>query len=120
MGACQAAKREAIDGYTPAAYITYSTEEQHRCHHMVAVEVDAPAHICFDLWNDWNRLVDFLDLVTQVETASGQPVCLCNWGLRLGFETLQPPKPAPPCPLADWPRPYGAGHGALPVLLSLG
>ena len=33
---------------------------------MVAIEVQAPVNVCYQLWNDWTRLVDFLDLVAQV------------------------------------------------------
>lgn len=33
---------------------------------MIGVNVRAPVSVCFDLWNDWARLVDFLDLISQV------------------------------------------------------
>lgn len=72
--AARAGKQEAIDGYTPANFISYSDKGEHRCHYMLAVEVDAPVSICYELWNDWCRLVDFLDLVAQVCV---QPLCLC-------------------------------------------
>eukprot|EP00195_Chlamydomonas_chlamydogama_P003447 CAMPEP_0202919418 /NCGR_PEP_ID=MMETSP1392-20130828/75775_1 /ASSEMBLY_ACC=CAM_ASM_000868 /TAXON_ID=225041 /ORGANISM="Chlamydomonas chlamydogama, Strain SAG 11-48b" /LENGTH=318 /DNA_ID=CAMNT_0049612769 /DNA_START=156 /DNA_END=1112 /DNA_ORIENTATION=- len=65
--------KQKISGYTPAAYITFSEDEQQRCHHMVAIEVDAPASVCFELWNDWNRLVDYLDLISQIGLDPAQP-----------------------------------------------
>lgn len=55
-----------ISGYTPANYVSFSEDPEHICHHMAAIDVDAPASVCFSLWNDWNRLVDFLDLINQV------------------------------------------------------
>lgn len=58
--------REVIQGYTPANYISYAPGLEHRCHHMVAIDVEAPASVCYDLWSNWARLVDFLDLISQV------------------------------------------------------
>jgi hypothetical protein len=55
-----------IDGYTPSDYITFSEVKEDRCHHLVGIDVDAPSALCFSIWNDWNRLVEFLDLVNQV------------------------------------------------------
>lgn len=56
---------EGIQGYTPANYISYSEDPQHSCHIAVVVEVDAPVSVCYDLWNDYSRLVEWLDLVAQ-------------------------------------------------------
>lgn len=42
------------------------------CHHMAAITVQAPPEVCFSIWDDWNRLVDFLDLVSQVRGELGQ------------------------------------------------
>jgi hypothetical protein len=64
------AKREPIQGYTPANYITFAEGQQHRCHYMVAVEVDAPPSLCYAIWDDYARWVDFLDLVSQVGFAA--------------------------------------------------
>lgn len=58
--------QEVIQGYTPANYISYSPLEQHVCRHLIGVSVQAPASVCFDLWNDWARVVDFMDLISQV------------------------------------------------------
>jgi hypothetical protein len=58
--------QEVIQGYTPANYISYSDQKEHACRHLIGVSVRAPASTCFDLWNDWARLVDFLDLISQV------------------------------------------------------
>lgn len=66
MTSCAAVEREEIQGYTPAQFISWTDEEEYRCHHMVAVEVDAPASVCYALWDDWSRMVDYLDLITQV------------------------------------------------------
>jgi hypothetical protein len=64
---CQA-EMEASDigGYTPADYITFCDEPDLQCHHKAEVLVDAPADVCFALWSDWSRLVDFMDLIGQV------------------------------------------------------
>jgi hypothetical protein len=58
--------REVIQGYTPANYVSYAPGLENRCHHMVAIDVEAPAAVCYDLWSNWARLVDFLDLISQV------------------------------------------------------
>ncbi len=60
-----------ISGYTPANYITYSEDPRHVAPHSVSILVNAPPRICYELWSDWNRLVEFLDLVAQV----GGPRC---------------------------------------------
>ncbi len=56
----------SASGYTPASYITYSEDEKHFCAHEAKVVVDAPASVCFGLWDDWHRIVDYMDLVAQV------------------------------------------------------
>ncbi len=63
---CHAEKQEPIRGFTPANYISYSDSSEHTCHHMIGITVEAPVSVCFDLWDDWCRLLDFLDLVSQV------------------------------------------------------
>ncbi|GAX84328.1 hypothetical protein CEUSTIGMA_g11750.t1 [Chlamydomonas eustigma] len=75
-----------IDGYTPSDYITFSKEKEDRCHHMSGIDVDAPAALCFSIWNDWNRLVDFLDLVNQIGLDPTQKdfalfQCFYRWGM---------------------------------------
>ncbi|GIL82372.1 hypothetical protein Vretimale_11807 [Volvox reticuliferus] len=55
-----------ISGYTPANYISFSENEKDVATHNLVIDVDAPANICFGIWNDWNRLVEFLDLVAQI------------------------------------------------------
>lgn len=55
-----------ISGYTPANYITYSEDPRHVAPHSVSILVNAPPRICYELWHDWNRLVEFLDLVAQI------------------------------------------------------
>lgn len=47
--------------------------------------MNAPASVCFDIWNDWNRLVDFLDLIHQIgldpdEPSMGLFQCFYRWG----------------------------------------
>jgi uncharacterized membrane protein len=32
------------------------------------VVVDAPIDACFAMWSDWTKLVDFMDLIGQVQT----------------------------------------------------
>ena len=78
-----AAPKQAISGFTPANFISFSDKPEHRCHHLCAVEVEAPASVCFALWNDWNRLVEFLDLIAQVGVAA----CVCAW---FGSRSLVP------------------------------
>lgn len=53
---------------------------------MVAVEVEAPRSVCFTIWNDWNRLVDFLDLIAQIGLDPSQPnvaliQCYYRWAM---------------------------------------
>ena len=68
-GAGKAGKGEVVQGYTPANYISFSDRPEHACRNMIGVSVQAPVELCFDLWNDWARLVDFLDLISQVRDA---------------------------------------------------
>jgi aminopeptidase-like protein len=62
-------------GYTPASYITYSDDERHFCAHDAAVVVDAPVSLCFGLWDDWHRLVDYMDLIAQVGGSGTAHAC---------------------------------------------
>eukprot|EP00955_Chlamydomonas_euryale_P057225 356698-Chlamydomonas_euryale.AAC.5 len=55
-----------ISGYTPANFVSFSDAESHTCRYHLAVDVEAPSDVCFDIWNDWNRIVDYMDLVSQV------------------------------------------------------
>lgn len=61
-----ASGEEVISGYTPANYISFSEQPGDVAGHGFSVVVDAPSSVCFGIWNDWNRLVEFLDLVAQV------------------------------------------------------
>lgn len=69
---------QKISGYTPANFISYAEGEENRCHHLVAVEVEAPSATCFALWNDWNRIVDYMDLVSQVRVAGCLGMLWCK------------------------------------------
>ncbi len=113
----------STSGYTPASYITYSEEEKHFCAHEAKVVVDAPASVCFGLWDDWHRIVDYIDLVAQVR---GNPrhharqvavslVSLQYHQIIRGHGML-----IVTCPSADRPGPQRAKHGAVSVLLSMG
>jgi hypothetical protein len=62
---CQA-EPEPIGGYTPADYISFSKDDDKQCHHNAEVLVDAPFDVCYSMWSDWTKLLDFLDLVGQV------------------------------------------------------
>ena len=66
------APRQRIEGYTPSDFVSFSDEPGQLCHHMAAVTVNGVTpDICFSIWDDWNRLVDFLDLVCQVGLIMG-------------------------------------------------
>ena len=60
-----------ISGYTPADYVSFSENAEHACYHAAEAVVDAPADVAFEWWDDWHRLVDFLDLVGQVRRRQG-------------------------------------------------
>jgi hypothetical protein len=62
---CQA-EPEPVGGYTPADYISFSQDDNKQCHHNAEVLVDAPLDVCYSMWSDWTKLLDFLDLVGQV------------------------------------------------------
>lgn len=62
----QQQSQQQISGYTPANFVSFSDKPEHRCHHLVGVEVDAPAAVCFSIWSNWNNVVEFMDLVAQV------------------------------------------------------
>lgn len=57
-----------ISGYTPANYISFSDDKNDVATHTYVIDVDASPSICFNIWNDWNRLVEFLDLIAQVRS----------------------------------------------------
>lgn len=78
MVGCAATSDTEISGYTPADYITYSEDPEHACRHAAEVVVAAPPDVCFALWNDWQRLVDFLDLIGQVRDAMGCAHAACQ------------------------------------------
>lgn len=78
---CASKSDTEISGYTPAEYITYSDDPQHTCCHVIEAVVNAPPEVCFEWWSDWQRLVDFLDLIGQVRGACSSPVEL-NGALR--------------------------------------
>lgn len=87
---CASGNRTEIQGYTPASYITYSSRPQDACSLSVDVTVDAPASVCYDIFNDWHRLVDFFDLVHQIGLDPGAPdmamfQCFYRWGTLPGY-----------------------------------
>ena len=63
---CASKSDTEISGYTPADYITYSEDPEQACVHAAEVVVDAPLDVAFAWWDDWQRLVDFMDLIGQV------------------------------------------------------
>ncbi|KAI8467716.1 MAG: hypothetical protein J3K34DRAFT_460251 [Monoraphidium minutum] len=66
VATCASKSDTEISGYTPADFITYSEDPQQACVHATEAVVAAPADVCFEFWNEWQRLVDFLDLVGQI------------------------------------------------------
>ena len=88
-GATQASAGDGptpISGYTPANYITYSDKMVQHWHSVV---VHAPRSACFQFFSDWNRLVDFLDLVSQVNARGKerQPAGRSNSPIARGATT---------------------------------
>ncbi|GFH24850.1 uncharacterized protein HaLaN_22716, partial [Haematococcus lacustris] len=79
------ASSEPITGYTPANYISFTTDDEHICSLAVLIEVEASRSTCFSLWNDWNSLLGFLDLVAEIGLDPEQPdmglfQCYYRWG----------------------------------------
>lgn len=64
---------EPVSGFTPADYISFSTDENKQCHHNAEVWVDAPIDVCYAKWSEWNKLLDFLDLIGQIGLDGGNP-----------------------------------------------
>lgn len=62
-----------VGGYTPADYISFSKDDNKQCHHNAAVIVDAPLDVCYSLWSDWTKLLEFLDLVGQIGLDNSNP-----------------------------------------------
>jgi hypothetical protein len=58
-------------GYMSADTIAWEEDLQQGCQLSVGVVVEASAQCCYDLWNDWQRLVDFIDLIAQVHNSAG-------------------------------------------------
>jgi hypothetical protein len=65
----QTPERAAIAGYTPANYIFFSEVPEHSCSHNVSVSVSSSPTACYDLFQDWSRLVEFFDMVAQARLA---------------------------------------------------
>jgi hypothetical protein len=84
-------QQQKISGYTPANFISYSEQAEDRCHLLLATKVDAPASVCFEIWNDWNRLVDFLDLVSQVGLTAESPCMHRQCRVSTTCAQLSPP-----------------------------
>lgn len=51
--------------------MTWSDDPTRQCHHHVEVLVDAPLDVCFGIWLDWKKLINFLDLVQQARPPLG-------------------------------------------------
>ncbi|KAF6262072.1 hypothetical protein COO60DRAFT_689041 [Scenedesmus sp. NREL 46B-D3] len=80
---CRAEERD-IGGYTPASYISFSDDPSKQCHHRAEVVVDAPIDVCFAMWSDWTKLVDFMDLIGQIGLDNNTPEmalfqCFYRW-----------------------------------------
>lgn len=52
--------------YTPFSLISYDTSPLRLCHHDATITVDATPEKCFEIWDSWPRLLDFLDLIGKV------------------------------------------------------
>lgn len=75
----------SIGGITPAEFISFSTSPRDKVTVSDNILVDAPVDVCFKLWDDWNRLVDFMDVVAQIGLDPKQPrsglfQCYYRWG----------------------------------------
>jgi hypothetical protein len=66
---CTSSEKEGIGGYTPSDYIEFNTDKPEEwCRHRVSISVDAPIPTCFGFWNQWGRLIEFMDLIGTVRT----------------------------------------------------
>lgn len=64
--------------------MTWSDDPTRLCHHHAEVLVDAPLDVCYGLWADWKKIIDFMDLVQQARA---------------------PPRRARPCKSEELPAP---------------
>lgn len=65
------AEPEPVSGYTPADFISFSSDDNKQCHHNAETVVDAPLDLAYSLWSDWTKQLEFLDLVGQVGCDAG-------------------------------------------------
>ncbi|GMH35719.1 hypothetical protein BSKO_03587 [Bryopsis sp. KO-2023] len=82
-----ASKLEATDPseFTPFTLMQYSKSPDRICHCEAKIVVNAPVERCFDLWNEWRSLLDFLDLIGELhlgDMPENTAVLLCyyRWG----------------------------------------
>jgi len=59
---------EATEMFTPFIFVDYDHNPDNICKHCEEVEVNAPVERCFEIWNNWDNLVDFLDLIGEVSS----------------------------------------------------
>ena len=57
---------EATTDFTPFTLVTYSHDPDAVCQHAEEILVDATREHCFRIWNKWDNLADFLDLIGEV------------------------------------------------------
>lgn len=60
---------EPTADFTPYILIHYNKDPGLFCKHRSEIVVDAPIEHCFQIWNKWDNLVDFLDLIGEVSGA---------------------------------------------------
>lgn len=58
---------DLYSGFAPFTLMSYSSNPAEFCQQNVEILVESdPAH-CFEIWNDWPNLLDFLDLIGEVK-----------------------------------------------------
>ena len=57
---------EATTDFTPFTLVNYSNSVDDVCQHAEEILVDASPEHCFRIWNKWDNLADFLDLIGEV------------------------------------------------------
>lgn len=69
--------RELYSGFAPFTLMSYSSNPAEFCQLDVEILVESdPAH-CFEIWNEWSNLLDFLDLIGEVNPTSNSTSIFC-------------------------------------------
>eukprot|EP00210_Caulerpa_lentillifera_P001033 g996.t1 len=64
---------DKYSGFAPFTLMSYSRNPAEFCRHNVAIHVDSDPLHCFQIWNDWDKLLDFINLIGELVIDQDDP-----------------------------------------------